>query len=94
MRFFKTTDLVVNKNMKNCVISVVGESSLHKEWILGICHFDLHLVVYDNSYAEFVNDMSFTKKIYIGGFLVDIFSSQNLHICILIPKFAAELKFY
>lgn len=94
MRFFKTTDLVVNKNMKNCVISVVGESSLHKEWIRGICDFDLHLVVYDNSYAEFVNDMSFTKKIYIGGFLVDIFSSQNLHICILIPKFAAELKFY
>lgn len=94
MRFFKTTDLVVNKNMKNCVISVVGKSSLHKEWIRGICDFDLHLFVYDNSYAEFVNDMSFTKKIYISGFLVDIFSSQNLHICILIPKFAAELKFY
>ena len=48
--------------MKNCVISVVGESSLHKEWIRGICDFDLHLFVYDNSYAEFVNDMSFTKK--------------------------------
>lgn len=50
--------------MKNCVISVVGKSSLHKEWIRGICDcdFDLHLVVYDNSYAEFVNDMSFTKK--------------------------------
>lgn len=62
MRFFKTTDLVVNKNMKNCVISVVGESSLHKEWIRGICDFDLHLVVYDDSYAEFVSDMSFTKK--------------------------------
>lgn len=46
MRFFKTTDLVVNKNMKNSVISVVEKSSLHKEWILGICHFDLHLVVY------------------------------------------------
>lgn len=48
--------------MKNCVISVVGESSLHKEWIRGICDFDLHLVVYDDSYAEFVSDMSFTKK--------------------------------
>lgn len=79
MRFFKTTDLVVNKNMKNCVISVVGESSLHKEWIRGICDFDLHLVVYDNSYAEFVNDMSFTKKniywwIFGGQFFVSKFA--------------------
>lgn len=54
--------------MKNCVISVVGKSSLHKEWILGICDFDLHLVVYDNSYAEFVNDMSFTKKYILVDF--------------------------
>ena len=82
MRFFKTTDLVVNKNMKNCVISVVGESSLHKEWIRGICDFDLHLVVYDNSYAEFVNDMSFTKKKYI---LVDFWwRFFRLKICIFV----------
>lgn len=82
MRFFKTTDLVVNKNMKNCVISVVGESSLHKEWIRGICDFDLHLVVYDDSYAEFVNDMSFTKKKYI---LVDFWwTFFRLKICIFV----------
>lgn len=45
--------------MKNCVISAVGKSSLHKEWTRGDCHFDLHLVVYDDSYGEFVADTPF-----------------------------------
>lgn len=42
--------------MKNCVISAVGKASLHKEWIRGECNFDLHLVVYDESYDDFVDD--------------------------------------
>lgn len=42
--------------MKNCVISAVGKDSLHKEWISGECNFDLHLVVYDESYDDFVGD--------------------------------------
>lgn len=45
--------------MKNCVISAVGKSSLHKEWTRGDCHFDLHLVVYDGSYGDFVADTPF-----------------------------------
>lgn len=42
--------------MKNCVISAVGKSSLHKNWIDEWCNFDLHLVVYDESYDNFVDD--------------------------------------
>lgn len=48
--------------MRNCVISAVGRSSLHREWMRGGCHFDLHLLVYDDSYGEFVNDTPFVCR--------------------------------
>ena len=40
----------------NCVISVVGRNSLHRQWIKGQCDFDLHLIVYDDSIEEFRKD--------------------------------------
>lgn len=44
---------------RNCVISAVGGSSLHKEWINGTTDFDLHLLIYDDSYSYFYNDSPF-----------------------------------
>lgn len=49
----------MSRVMKSCVISAVGKSSLHRQWTNGVCHFDLHLVVYDDSYGEFVDDAPF-----------------------------------
>lgn len=49
----------MNQLKKNCVISAVGKNSLHREWIKGNPDFDLHLIVYDNSYNEFYNDPNF-----------------------------------
>ncbi len=44
---------------KNCVISAVGRGSLHREWIQGSADFDLHLLIYDDSYSYFYNDSPF-----------------------------------
>lgn len=46
---------------KNCVISAVGHNSLHKKWLVNGDNrsFDLHLIVYDDSYGRFYNDADF-----------------------------------
>lgn len=44
---------------KNCLISAVGKSSLHKSWIKEMCNFDIHLIVYDNSLYMFQEDADF-----------------------------------
>jgi len=44
---------------KNCVISAVGQSSLHREWIKETTDFDLHIIIYDNSFNKFYNDTDF-----------------------------------
>ena len=46
---------------KNCVISAVGKKSLHKYWLRNGENrtFDLHLIVYDESFTEFYNDADF-----------------------------------
>ncbi len=44
---------------KNCVISAVGKDSLHREWMKENPDFDLHLIIYDNSYNKFYNDTDF-----------------------------------
>lgn len=41
-----------NASQTNCVISSIGRSSLHQEWTGGICEFDLHLLIYDESMKE------------------------------------------
>lgn len=41
---------------KWCVISAVGKDSFHHKWISENPRFDLHLIVYDNSYDEYKND--------------------------------------
>ena len=44
---------------KYCVISAVGKQSLHHEWMNKSQNFDLHLIVYDDSFNEFLNDSPF-----------------------------------
>ena len=46
---------------KNCVISAVGKNSLHKHWLENGENrsFDLHLIVYDDSFTKFYNDADF-----------------------------------
>lgn len=46
---------------RNCVISAVGQNSLHRRWIgnAGNRSFDLHLIVYDNSFGRFYNDADY-----------------------------------
>ncbi len=44
---------------KNCILSVVGRNSLHKQWIDESSDYDVHLIVYDDSYCKFYKDTDF-----------------------------------
>lgn len=45
---------------RNCVISAVGKDSVHKGWSCGEKRdFDLHLIVYDDSYESYRHDADF-----------------------------------
>lgn len=45
---------------RNCVISAVGKESAHRSWSSGNKKdFDLHLIVYDDSYESYRNDTDF-----------------------------------
>jgi hypothetical protein len=48
-------------NKKNCLLSVVGKHSCHKEWINGDVgrNYDVHLVVYDSSFGMHYKDADF-----------------------------------
>ncbi len=47
--------MVKSKN-KHCVLTAAGASSLHREWINEESTFDLHLIIYDDSYELFKTD--------------------------------------
>lgn len=44
---------------RNCIISAVGRGSLHRKWINDSPDFDLHLLIYDDSYSYFFQDSPF-----------------------------------
>ena len=50
-----------NTTRRNCVLSVVGENSLHKKWLEGNVDrvFDVHLIVYDLSFRKHYDDADF-----------------------------------
>lgn len=52
-------EIDLNALKKYCIISAVGKDSLHREWITEESDFDLHLIIYDNSYNKFYNDTNF-----------------------------------
>ena len=43
----------------NCVFIPVGHQSLHRQLLEGDAEFDLHLMIYDDSYNKFCNDTDF-----------------------------------
>jgi hypothetical protein len=47
---------------KCCVIAAIGESSLHRKWINKSARFDLHLIVYDDSYEIFKSDSLYVTQ--------------------------------
>lgn len=49
----------LDKLKKCCVISAVGHKSQHRTWIEGSPDFDLHIIIYDNSYNKFYNDTNY-----------------------------------
>lgn len=54
----------------NCVIAAVGRNSLHRAWIDGPCDFDLHLIVYDDSFEKYRDDTEFVCK--LNGFKLNL----------------------
>lgn len=48
---------------KYCVIAAVGKTSLHPQWICKRSKFDLHLIVYDDSYELFKNDSLYVTEV-------------------------------
>ena len=51
----------LHKVKQNCVISAVGNNSLHEQWISSAAdsNFDIHLIVYDWSYNKWYNGVDF-----------------------------------
>ena len=51
----------LHKLKQNCVISAVGNNSLHEQWISNGAdsNFDIHLIVYDWSYNKWYNGVDF-----------------------------------
>jgi hypothetical protein len=52
-------DIQLNPKRTACIIAAVGQNSLHREWIQGEPYFDLHLIVYDQSYDKYKSDTNF-----------------------------------
>jgi hypothetical protein len=52
-------ELLLRSKKDTCIIAAVGQNSLHREWIQNETDFDLHLIVYDQSYAEYKSDTEF-----------------------------------
>ena len=42
----------LNTSKKNCVIVSVGDGSLHRQLCYDTANFDLHLLVYDDTYNK------------------------------------------
>jgi hypothetical protein len=52
----------IKANPKHCVISAVGKNSLHRNWVKRSPKFDLHLIVYDDSFDTFKFDSPFVNQ--------------------------------
>ena len=46
---------------RNCLLSIVGKNSCHKEWMTGNVdrNFDIHLIIYDSSFTNHYDDADF-----------------------------------
>lgn len=44
---------------KNCIIAAVGKESLHRNWLDRNQNYDVHLIVYDDSYPHYKHDSAY-----------------------------------
>ncbi len=51
----------VKEFKKNCIIATVGKKSLHKNWLHQTQNYDVHLIVYDDSYSGFKHDSAYVS---------------------------------
>ncbi|HYX09038.1 MAG TPA: DUF707 domain-containing protein [Bacteroidales bacterium] len=52
-------NILQNSENDTCIIAAVGQGSLHMEWIQNEPQFDLHLIVYDESYQKYQSNADF-----------------------------------
>lgn len=83
-----TSIMSQNAVKKNCVIVSVGNGSLHRQLCDSHADFDLHLLVYDNSYEMFCHDTNFVCQLF--GYKMDMVY-QYLH---KFPDFIDKYEFF
>ena len=66
---------------RNCLLSIVGKNSCHKEWIAGNVdrNYDIHLIVYDHSFETHYDcaDFAYGMKGRKADLLIDYFNSRK-----------------
>lgn len=67
---------------KSCIISAVGKGSFHKSWVDQLNkEYDLHLLVYDDSYDAYKNDSAFVIRAEGKKFkLIFQYLNENRHL--------------
>jgi hypothetical protein len=53
------SEVLLHSKKDTCIIAAVGQDSLHREWIQNKPDFDLHLIIYDQSYDKYKPDTDF-----------------------------------
>lgn len=77
-----------SKHKGNCVIVSAGRGSLHSQLCSNDANFDLHLLVYDDSYEDFHKDSQFVCQ--LSGYKMDMVY-QYLH---KYPEFIEDYEFF
>lgn len=55
---------------RNAILMPAGSDSLHRQYLDGMADFDLHLMVYDDSFSEFCNDTDYVTC--LSGYKMDM----------------------
>lgn len=78
----------LNTSRKNCVIVSVGDGSLHRQLCYDTANFDLHLLVYDDTYNKYLGDSKFVCK--LKGYKMDMsFQYFQMH-----PQFIEQYDYF
>lgn len=78
----------LNTSKKNCVIGSVGDGSLHRQLCYDTANFDLHLLVYDDTYNKYLGDSKFVCK--LKGYKMDMsFQYFQMH-----PQFIEQYDYF
>lgn len=78
----------LNTSKKNCVIVSVGDGSLHRQLCYDTANFDLHLLVYDDTYNKYLGDSKFVCK--LKGYKMDMsFQYFQMH-----PQFIEQYDYF